>query len=427
MSLVCEYKKNQKSGQESGFSLIEVAIAMVVISVLAVPFIQQYNLYKAQKITDESRGNLYVVKSALQKYALNYGRYPIPSDGNKGSGAVGYGEETTTAVVACTVNSSTVCRTTTGSLGGVNVLIGTVPFSTIGLPEEYTLDGYKRRFTYAVTESLTSDTTFQDNKGSIRLNDNTTGFHSDTTNNLQFIVVSHGLNGKGAFTTGGVRPYACTGAGTDVQNCNNDAIFNSNYNDIGTPPEYKRLEFGVTGATYYDDYVEFATSTSSDIWTMNAKATNQDIYNRSKADKVRIGTWDAGPLLTVPPKENPDAKVDVAGNVKANELWTSRLCTFAENATGAASYIGCEDEGSGTPQYKVFTPSIIGGDVDPHDTKPENQGFGINCGEKALKGIQNADEVCSNYTTPVFTVDASCVTGTGGIKFVGGVLYCGTQ
>lgn len=433
MSLVCEYKKNQKAVREAGFTLIEVAIALVVIGVLAVPFIQQYNLYKIDKITSESRGNLYVVKAALQKYALNYGRYPTPSAKNIVSGDIGYGEETTLtfgALPLCATDNTGVCRTT--AVDNTAVLIGTVPFSTIGLPEQYTLDGYKRRFTYAITKSLTETTSFTDNGGKITLLDRTGGAHTNTNipGNVQFVVVSHGLNGKGAYTSGGVRPFACTGLGNDIQNCNDDDTFNSNFDLVGNPPEYKRLEFSIAGANQYDDYIEFATSTTSDIWTKNANAASQDIYNRSSNDKVRIGSWGGGLLAG---ETFPKAKVDVAGdstsagNVKANRILTSRLCTFAEDA-GVESYVGCvPGGGTGFPEQGVFTPSIIGGDVDPGNTKAETAGNGINCGDKALKGIREANEICSNYIPPgTFGVDASsCVTGTGGIKFVGGVLYCG--
>ena len=435
--------KNHKSRcAELGFSLIELSITLVIIGVLATPLIQQYNLYKIDKITKESRENLTVVRAALQKFAVNNGRYPLPSDKNKVTNTAGYGEESTTPLVACTPTSSTICRTTVGSLGSAGVLIGAVPFSAIGIPEQYTFDGYKRKFTYAVTQSLTAIGTFSDSGGVIRLIDNAAANHDGTTNNIQFVLVSHGPNGKGAPTINGTIAAPCTGIGADLINCDNDAIFNSNYAWVGPAgdQEYRRLEFGtLNNATYFDDYVEYATSTTSDIWTMNANAVNADIYRRNPSANVKIGEWGTtgaiteiivspGPPVITSPRA-PTAKVDVAGNtakpgnVKAQRLLTNRLCTFTENA-GATAYVGCVATTTGSPPGKAFAPSIIGGTP----TGANMTGSGIDCGTgTAMTGIKNADETCNyNYIPPAtLAIDSSCDGTKGGQKIIGGKLYCG--
>lgn len=439
MFLKQQSNKSFAARSEGGFSLMEVAIALAVIGVLAAPFINQYNIYQENKIRTESKDNLSVVRSALQKYAVNNGRYPLPSDKNMVTGVPGYGEESITPITACTLNSATICRTTTGSLGSAPVLVGTVPFAAIGISEQYTFDGYKRKFTYAVTQALTVQGTFTDNGGVIRLldNDNTDGDHLGTTNNLQFIIVSHGPNGKGSSTIDGAMPFPCTntGAGNDEENCNNDAVFNSNYAWVGPPGNqiYSRLEFGVDGATYFDDYVEYATSTTSDIWTLNANAVNADVYKRSTNGNIRIGSWGTTGLITGSTRA-PDARVDVAGeptspgHVRAQKLLTNRLCTVTENA-GGAPYIGCvAPAASGNPKGKVFAPSIIQGTPSASQTT----GDGISCsgitGTIAMTGIRNADELCGyNYIPPAtITVDASCSGIASGQKIIGGVLYCGT-
>ncbi|MDB5492028.1 MAG: hypothetical protein JWO78_1877, partial [Micavibrio sp.] len=153
------FRDSSGHAREKGFTLIEIAIGMIIIGLLAVPYLQTYQAWKLKTITKETSDNASAVQSALAKYATRYGHYPLPANPSLASGAAGDGVEVAVGGVGtCSLASTGVCRSTTtwtGAHGQTTVLIGTVPYATLGLPLKNTYDGYKNRFKYAVTELMT--------------------------------------------------------------------------------------------------------------------------------------------------------------------------------------------------------------------------------------------------------------------------------
>ncbi len=151
--------------KRDGFSLIEVAIGLLIIGIIIGPMINEWGVYKKQQEYAVSTGNIATIKTALQKYVLNTGTYPAPADPGLASSNANYGKETSLTLaalllVACAPDKTVVCkatgyRNTDGTGGNDPVLIGDLPFATIGLPKNYAVDGYGRKFTYAVSGNLT--------------------------------------------------------------------------------------------------------------------------------------------------------------------------------------------------------------------------------------------------------------------------------
>ncbi len=307
-------KKNGKNCS-SGFSLIEVSILLMILGILMVPFIRLLDLEMQDKIWSETSENPMVVRNALQKFALAYGRYPVPARRSASPGDADYGREFPIGSVAtCSSTDTTVCRTTAGSrdavapTGADPVLIGTVPFAALGLPYQFSVDGYGRKLTYAVTESQTDGTcpaTSFDTCGAIKLVSKSGADHTNTGSNLHYAIVSHGPDGKGGFTLGGTMHDPCAGPGFDVKNCDNDAVFNSNFemlpviNEAGvTQYNFSRSQYLAEGVGYYDDYIEYAVMTTGDIWTR--VAASPDMFNRNAGGHIRIGRPSGALLPAIP-------------------------------------------------------------------------------------------------------------------------------
>lgn len=427
--------------KSDGFSLIETAIGLLIIGIIMAPMLDEYAAYKNSLIVDTTKGNLSIVKDALQKYATNTGWYPAPASPGLNSTNVNFGVQTPLALAAlpaCAGNDTVACKTACIANAGSNcvakanppVLIGDVPFATLGLPKQYILDGWGRKFTYAVSSDLTTlggAASFDDNGGVILVLDMankgpgyipgpppaSTGTGEDKAH---YVVLSHGKDGIGAFTLDAVNTGACAGASKDLDNCNGNGQFNNGYGayyDIKGILQYNRQESVPAGATHYDDYVVYETTTLSDIWTKIVTGVAADVGDM----KTRMN----GNVLIKAPASasgpaNPQARVDVRGNLEADRLWTTSLCDTSANSynsgTGVYTNVKCSPTTitSGTLGTNGFDPKIL----TQTPAKTQQTGMGIHCGMgKALSGIVKGDETCHSpvdvHPPPGFST-GSCTT-----------------
>ncbi|MDD3021327.1 MAG: type II secretion system protein [Alphaproteobacteria bacterium] len=414
--------KNSRCRKNSsgGFSLIEVAIALMIIGLLIVPLLHTYRIYIEAKQISNTKAATGIVNSALIKYVAKYGHYPIPSDPDIPLGAAGAGQQATepgTGWPACTATSTKVCSTTTNTFAGKEVLIGGVPFAALGIPFTSQLDGYGAKLTYAITEILTSNGTYDEAGGGIEARDdagksiyfvdaNSDSIDDLTTPRSHFFIMSHGQDRKGSFSIGGAKTFACGTAadGLDFENCNNDGLFNSNYNEtIG-----KGLINDSTGAQHFDDVVVTNNTAASGIWTFVPNTPNIEATNEGN---IYIGACASVPCI-------PKSKIDVNGNVRADIVKATRLCNYTSP--------GCVDNYTSTyfpawwgADMLVGAPAALSETLPPagntwNSSRNAHNGAGIRCvGDRALRGIKNYDEEHCNSASWFSTSTAvgSCPTG----------------
>jgi type II secretory pathway pseudopilin PulG len=404
-----------------GLTLIEVCFGIIILGLLLLPMAKLYDIYRIKEVLTRSDGNIQVIQSALQKYALRNGRYPIPAQRDLAPDDAGFGQEYAGAIGACGGGDVVPCRTAGFNATNDDILIGDVPFATLGLPQMYITDGYGNKFTYAVTENQTVDPPTPgifDDKGSIRVVDDADGDTNGTNGDIHFVVLSHGEDGKGAFSLEGVLIQACAGAGADIENCDNDGEFNNNFAFIDNDTPYGRLSVAAAGANYYDDYLRFSISASGDIWSRSP--STPDIHNRNgTGGNILVGPLadfnsDGFTLLapadmdadgTPESADRPSQKVLVSGYVRGDALLTNRLCNFQD---------GCETVGGtghlvgGGPYYarEQFHPGVIAGMPNPANANVS--GGGIYCGaNRAMTGIDNVDERCTYNRMPALPAGVS--------------------
>lgn len=379
-------QSNSKTTGQRGFTLVEVAIGLIIIGLLMVPYMQLYTAQRQKEVFNQAIDNAAVIDTALRKFVYQNGRYPKPANRSLAAGSAGFGEEVTTTITPCSLSNITICRATVPSAVAPNntVLIGSVPLTALELPLKYAVDGYNNQFTYAVTESQTVAGTFNNTAGIITIRDrnDSTSSSVDVGTTYHYIVLSHGPDRKGAFTLAGVQTSPCTALGRDVENCNNDAIFTNNL-AVDSAGFWNRQESTPAGNSHYDDVTKASKdSASGGLW--DTVAPQPSIYSNLGSANIRIGG-----------SGDPQARLHIMdGNLNAVSLQARRICDSAEvnGCTPAGTNTSLAAPRNYTPN--VFDPNIIAGPINTANANTD--GGGIYCGSSTpMTGLSNADEECN--------------------------------
>lgn len=261
------FKKHITRSSSKGFTLIELAIAITTASAILIAALKMIKSWTDQSAIITSQQRLVTIQQALTNYESQYGVLPCPATytGAPNTPAFGRAISPCTAAPPAGVFAAPGRKGTTDPYGLLNnptptgsLLMGALPVRDLGLPDSYISNGSGYRYTYAVT--LSETTAFNPYAGTISIEDG--GGHNvlplapdGTTQTALYVVVDHGKDGKGAYTTAGVAsPIACTSKpGLDVDNCNHYAT-----------KTFRNAQYSTnTGATWFDDMIIYGSSTSS--------------------------------------------------------------------------------------------------------------------------------------------------------------------
>ncbi len=237
---------NTHPTSQHGFTLIELSIVLIIISLVASAFmtlgIRQTEAAK-QQLTET---RLEKITRTLGMFVMNNGRLPCPAVGSAVFTAATYGVE----------DASANCATT--EVTGQNMHIGAVPIITLGLSDEYIADGWNRRFTYAIAsmardsatfmrqntagvldpEPLGTITVFADGAGAIERTD-----VGGTGDGAVMVLLSHGADGHGAWALGGGanRIDQSSADAAEIENAHDptdDTTFDSEFAQTPRSPTY---------------------------------------------------------------------------------------------------------------------------------------------------------------------------------------------
>ncbi len=225
-------KFHNRHQKQNGFTLVEIAIVMLIVVLLLGGLLPTLSAQVEQTHRNETRRQLEEIQQALIGFAIVYGRLPCPADPAIVTGAVNAGIE------------RAVCTTAAGTVNGV------LPWATLGLPET---DAWGNRLTYRVTESFADSIAAATvsppagclsipigssfalcSDGDITIRD---GAGNNVASKIPVVVVSHGLKSSGAYTPQGGATRIPGAAGDELENANDDAIFisktsDSNFDDL---------------------------------------------------------------------------------------------------------------------------------------------------------------------------------------------------
>jgi len=238
--------------QSKGFTLVEVAVALGIIALLLagalIPLSTQFDV---RNVADTQRA-MESIREAITGFAQANGRLPCPADGTIAAGGTNAGKE--------------LCPNA----------FGVVPWATLGVPET---DGWGRRFSYWVSPIFADamGTTFGCTPapvpaptqssfalcslGTLTVNTRNESTHAFNAIGLMLpaVIISHGKNGFGAYTPGGVTLAAP--AGTDeIANANHASAATTFFSRIPTPSRSPCSDAAGPSFCEFDDIVVMISS-----------------------------------------------------------------------------------------------------------------------------------------------------------------------
>lgn len=312
-----EYKRlyERQAHHQRGYSLIEMAIALLVIGLLIAPIADVYSTYLKQQKREKTRNYVSEIMTAINTYRTAKGTFPCPAGLNLLRTNPLYGvpvDCTRTGPLAaapapgacdlakgiCIEATTRASLIATGTPYQQRVIVGAVPFRVLQIPEEKTYDGYGSRFVYVLTESMGDLQTMDTLNGGISIKDPTqTKSLTRPDDSAVYAIVSPGPDKVGGWGIEGANVFrSCTGAvGADVANCNPGF-------EGGTPTTNALLVDGyestALGATHFDDYMMYFDSQPDPLWRYIPGTNNiQDLTTKSVG--IGVVTPTAGVQLDI--------------------------------------------------------------------------------------------------------------------------------
>lgn len=368
--------------QDDGVSLVEAAIGLVVLGLLAMPIL----LAKQQELISEVRninyGSISNAKEGInQFYASGNGAYPCPANLYLGENDTDYGissDCTFASVLECSdpdwklaVNGG-ICKTDSSPEA---IIIGALPFATLKMPQGQALDYWGNKLIYAVTHKQTDISTYTNYGGEINVlaaDDpeqvhlgNEDGDPDLVPRKYDIFIFSTGLNALGGYTKDGNETQNCGGAldGYDHENCDFDNLFMIDRNpDVNTGS----LRSDVAGANYYDDWASLQEVPPVSTWFQHEdNPSYPNDYVLTLSTKVGVGTTtpgegpdpgdtDATVSLDVTQDIRVEADAGVGGRIKSDSICNEDNCFDPNIITGVSMDMTCA--GGVNPTYPKDRP-----------------------------------------------------------------------
>lgn len=212
----------------TGFTLLEMAVVLLIVGLLLSGLLPTLSAQAEQQRIADTRKQMNEIRDALLGFAVSKGRLPCPADGTIASD--------NHAGIEWVVGSGVaqVC----GSNRGV------IPWVTLGVNET---DAWGRRYSYRITSTfadgedgtgancaLTSGVSFQlCSLGNLTVYKAAAG--AKVSDYLPAVVVSHGANGRGAYSTLGSVIGGASGDESENADNNNSFVsreFATNFDDL---------------------------------------------------------------------------------------------------------------------------------------------------------------------------------------------------
>ncbi len=313
---------NNKKNNQRGFSLIEVSVSLLVIGLIALPFLNEYRRNSVRDSYYETQGILAQARDGInQYYASLTSSYPCPASLALGPGDTDYGVSGDCTLVNLDLCSSGswfvsdgICKTSDTADA---VIIGALPFATIKMQQQSELDFWDNKIIYAVTHQLTIPASTSGGRIRARVYDAATDTFPTIVNH-EILLFSTGGSKVGGFSKDGVSISPCGPMldGYDNENCDFDEEFIIN--------DDSRLFSLANGQRFYDDVTVGQETFPSVLWFehRNNMAYPDNEYSLTLAAKVGVGT------------NNPAAALHVDGGIKIERKYdpTDPLYSVGTNA-----------------------------------------------------------------------------------------------
>ncbi|MEK7801451.1 MAG: hypothetical protein AAB276_03260, partial [Pseudomonadota bacterium] len=186
------YKKNN----QGGYTLLMMAMSLMVIGVISVGGLQAYNIYSVKQKLALNEKRVADIIQKVQAYRQLYGRLPCPASLDAARNSAAYGQESNCADVATIATGNCVggiCVVAGARpLVSPRVRIGAIPFRVLQADESEVVDAYNNRMLYAVTETLGVAATYSELAGSIDIRNENAASIINPVGSANFVILSAG-------------------------------------------------------------------------------------------------------------------------------------------------------------------------------------------------------------------------------------------
>ena len=146
-----------------GFTLIEMAITLLILGVVLGATLQIFNTITAQTKIVKTQDRMSLIVQALSTYVQANGRLPCPGDPTADDFTFGWEYGVTASDIQISAGRAPIGTCTNVSAAAANnTTTGIIPFSTLGLNPKDVVDGWGRYFTYAVSPVFAQITDIND-------------------------------------------------------------------------------------------------------------------------------------------------------------------------------------------------------------------------------------------------------------------------
>lgn len=181
----------------AGFTLVEMAVVLMIVGLLLGGMLVPLSAQMEQQKISETRKTLDDIQQALIGYAIVNGHLPYPAK----------------ATLVSSVDAK-------AGLADSTLTAGVIPWATLGTSET---DAWGRRFTYSVAGTFTATFTLA-SSSNLSVKIAATGGSSLATS-IPAVIVSHGINGLGAYTPQGTQIRPLSGDTGEADNSNGGTTF----------------------------------------------------------------------------------------------------------------------------------------------------------------------------------------------------------
>lgn len=308
---------------QAGYTLIELAISLMIVGLLIAPAALIYSNYRKNTAYQETYQNVQAVVDLLQNFKNSYGYYPCPGGLDVAPSSILYGSSQDClngpigglAPGNC-INGVCAEQSIRPTMG--NIIVGAVPFRVLQMNEKQAYDGYGSRLVYAVTASMTSLNTFDQSKGGISVHGGNGRSLTEVDGNASYVVLSMGPDRKGAYSAEGVLQEPCDNTMLEGANCN-DRFFGG----AGTTPVQSQYvssyENHQQGPNFFDDQISYFSQISSELWRRTD--ANAENINDLSQKNVTFGGTSANDDLVISSLSSQTDSLRTTESVKANSIW----------------------------------------------------------------------------------------------------------
>lgn len=300
-------KNNHK--RKYGFSIIELAVVLAISAITL-----GASIYAMRNQSDYfnvlvTKTKLDSISLALESYKEKFGAYPCPAPLNAAPSVDGIAAST------CTTCPNTYGPNPYYCIPGNNVIIGAIPFRTLGLGNSTGYDAWLNKIIYAIDNRYTVGICQIDSH--IKIIDQN-GFQ--ISNTALYALLSPGFDQQGGFDYTGNLIKTCNIGTPEGQNCA-FTISSANFSSVF---RYSAINKSSSVNTYYDDIIKWQSNPGhiyypAQIGNCILWMDGADVCSVTTNSGNQVTSWlDKSPSqlnATVPSSSNPPAFTNAAASL----------------------------------------------------------------------------------------------------------------